>query len=220
MRAFAFDHFLIEPYDNYFDDDADGYVNAKDQCPNTSPNNPVDKNGCASDQRDSDADGMVDKVDDCPFEKQLPIPVISINENTLSSSAAGSYQWFKNGVLMAGEIKQILTVNESGNYAVEIKSATGCFVPRSASQQVLILGKEEPAAVRFFPNPAQDFLQLDFDALAYPNLLVQLIDLQGKVWWEKYQLDANQRIPLSQVPLGIYVVKFNHGLESVKILKQ
>jgi hypothetical protein len=220
MRAFAFDHFLIEPYDNYFDDDADGYVNAKDQCPNTSPNNPVDKNGCASDQRDSDADGMVDKVDDCPFEKQLPIPVISLNENTLSSSAAGSYQWFKNGVLMAGETKKIITVNESGNYAVEIKSAMGCFVPRSASQQVLILGKEKPAAVRIFPNPAQDFLQLDFDALAYPNLQVQLIDLQGKVWWEKYQVDANQRIPLSQVPLGIYVVKFNHGLESVKILKQ
>ena len=220
MRAFAFDHFLIEPYDSYFDDDADGYVNAKDQCPNTSPNNPVDKNGCASDQRDSDGDGLLDKVDDCPFEKQLPIPVISLNENTLSSSAAGSYQWFKNGVLMAGETKQMLTVNESGNYAVEIKSVTGCFVPRSASQQVLILGKEEPTAIRVFPNPAQDFLQLDFDALAYPNLLVQLIDLQGKVWWEKNRADANQRIPLSQVPLGIYLVKFNHGLKSVKIIKQ
>lgn len=222
MRAFAFDHFLIEPYDNYFDDDADGYVNAKDQCPNTSPNNPVDKNGCASDQRDSDADGLLDNVDDCPFEKQLPIPQINnVSENILTTSPAGSYQWFQNGTIMPGEVKQNLTVMVSGTYAVEIKSAAGCMVPRSATKQVLILGNEEErSSIRIFPNPAQDYIQIEFDKKIYPSLQVQLIDLQGRIWWGKVEFQTKDQIPLSQVPVGNYVVKFSHGLKSIKVQKQ
>jgi hypothetical protein len=222
MRAFAFDHFLIEPYDNYFDDDADGYVNAKDQCPLTSPNNPVDKNGCASDQRDSDADGLVDKVDDCPFEKQLPIPVISLqNENTLVASPAGFYQWFKDGVLLPAEVKQNLLVFESGSYAVEIRSAAGCRVPRSANQQVIILGmKETNSALRIFPNPTHDYLQVDFDMKAYPGLELQVLDLQGKIWWEQKSVQSNDQINLRQLPTGTYIVKPSHGLPAIKVLKQ
>ena len=222
MRAFAFDNYFIEPYDNYFDDDADGYVNAKDQCPNTSPNNPVDKNGCASDQRDSDSDGMVDKLDDCPFEKQLPVPQVSfLNENTLTTAAAGFYQWFRDGVLLAGEVKQNLTVNVSGNYAVEIKSATGCFVPKSANRQVLILANAEATStIRIFPNPTQDYIQVDFNMASYPNLELQLVDLQGKIWWTKSSIQSSERISMSQVPIGKYLVKFNYGLKSIQVLKQ
>jgi hypothetical protein len=222
MRAFAFDNYFIEPYDNYFDDDADGYVNAKDQCPNTSLNNPVDKNGCASDQRDSDSDGMVDKIDDCPFEKQLPIPQVSfLNENTLTTAAAGSYQWFKDGVLLPGEVKQNLTVNVSGTYAVEIKSATGCLVPKSANRQVLILANEEaPSSIRIFPNPTQDYIQVEFDRTNFPNLELQLVDLQGKIWWKKSGMQSNERISMSQLPVGKYLVHFNYGQKSIPILKQ
>ncbi len=222
MRAFAFDHFLIEPYDNYFDDDADGYVNAKDQCPLTSPNNPVDKNGCASDQRDSDSDGMVDKVDDCPFEKQLPIPVISLqNEHTLVAPSAGFYQWFKDGVLLPGEVKQNLRVFESGSYAVEIKSAAGCRVPRSANQQVIILGiNEMNSALRIFPNPTHDYLQVDYDMKTYPLLHLQLVDLQGRIWWEKSNVQSNDLINLSPLPAGTYLLKPSHGLPPIKVLKQ
>lgn len=222
MRAFAFDNYFIEPYDNYFDDDADGFVNAKDQCPNTSPNNPVDKNGCASDQRDSDSDGMVDKLDDCPFEKQLPVPQVNfLNENTLTTATAGFYQWFKDGVLLPGEVKQNLTINESGSYAVEIKSATGCFVPKSANRQVLILANEEaPSTIRIFPNPTQDYIQVEFDLASFPNLELQLVDLQGKIWWKKSSLQSKERISMSQLPVGKYLVKFNYGLKSIQILKQ
>jgi hypothetical protein len=222
MRAYAFDNYFIEPYDNYFDDDFDGYVNAKDQCPNISPNNPVDKNGCASDQRDSDADGMVDKIDDCPFEKQLPTPRITmVNDNTLSTSLAGYYQWYKDGVRLVGETNQQISVLESGNYAVEIKSAAGCLVPRSTEKTVLILGTtNQESTINIFPNPAKDYLNVQFDAYKYPILHIQLVDLQGKIWWEKADVHSNERIPMSALPTGTLVMKFENGLQSIKFQKQ
>ena len=222
MRAYAFDNFVIEPYDNYFDDDLDGYVNAKDKCLNTSPNNPVDTNGCASDQRDSDADGMVDKIDDCPFEKQLPIPLITmLNENTLSTSVAGFYQWFKDGGKLAGETNQQITVLESGNYTVEIKSAAGCFVPRSSEKIVLILGTEiQESTIKIFPNPAHDFIYVQFDAMKYPRMRMQLVDLQGKIWWEKADVQTNDRIPMGYLNTGTFFLKFENGLKSIKVQKQ
>jgi hypothetical protein len=222
MRAFAFDHLHIEPYDNYFDDDADGFVNAKDQCPNTSAGNPVDKNGCASDQRDSDSDGLSDKVDDCPFEKRLAIPeIVSINANTLGVSSIGTYQWFKDGVKMDKETKQQLTISESGTYAIEIKSLAGCFVPRSASKNVLILSNtQENHDVTIFPNPAQDFVDLKINHLKYPSIHLKLMDILGNVKWEKQNVQSNERIPTGFLPAGTYLLIFSGGIKPIKLIKQ
>jgi hypothetical protein len=49
---------------------------------------------------------------------------------------------------------------------------------------------------------------------------VQLIDLQGRIWWEKVGIQTKDQIPLSQVPTGTYFVKFSHGLKSIKVQKQ
>jgi hypothetical protein len=182
----------------------------------------VDKNGCASDQRDSDADGMVDKIDDCPFEKQLATPRITmLNDNTLSTSLAGYYQWYKDGVRLVGETNQQISVLESGNYAVEIKSAAGCLVPRSAEKTVLILGTtNQESAINIFPNPVKDYLNIQFDAHKYPVLHIQLVDMQGKIWWQKTDVHTNERIPMSALPTGTFVLKFENGLKSIKIQKQ
>lgn len=95
------------------------------------------------------------------------------------------------------------------------------MVPRSANKQVLILGNEEEiSGIRIFPNPAQDYLQIEFDTKIYPSLQVQLIDLQGRIWWGKVEFQTKDQIPLNQVPAGNYVVKFSHGLKSIKVQKQ
>lgn len=45
------------------DDDKDGVVNEKDQCPNTPAGRKVDEKGC---ELDGDKDGVVDALDQCP----------------------------------------------------------------------------------------------------------------------------------------------------------
>ena len=156
------------------------------------------------------------------LRSNYPIPqVTNLSENRLTTSPAGFYQWFQNGTLMPGEVKQNLTVMVSGTYAVEIKSAAGCLVPRSANRQVLILGNEEAISeIRIFPNPTQDYVQIEIDKKIYPGLQIQLIDIQGRIWWEKVGIQTKDQIPLSQVPTGTYFVKFSHGLKSIKIQKQ
>ena len=86
---------------------------------------------------------------------------------------------------------------------------------------MLILGNEEAiSGIRIFPNPTQDYVQIDIDKKIYPGLQVQLIDLQGRIYWEKVGIQTKDQIPLSQVPTGTYFVKFSHGLKSIKIQKQ
>jgi hypothetical protein len=104
---------------------------------------------------------------------------------------------------------------------VEIRSAAGCRVPRSANQQVIILGmKETNSALRIFPNPTHDYLQVDFDMKAYPGLELQVLDLQGRIWWEQKSVQSNDLINLRQLPTGTYIVKPSHGLPAIKVLKQ
>ena len=56
----------VDPPPGQGDSDADGVINADDDCPNTPEDATVDPNGCALSQRDTDEDGVNDDVDTCP----------------------------------------------------------------------------------------------------------------------------------------------------------
>lgn len=54
------------------------------------------------------------------------IPEVSINGNQLVSTAAVTYQWYRNGDLIAGATGQTYTPTQSGIYLVRITDANGC----------------------------------------------------------------------------------------------
>lgn len=72
-----------------------------------------------------------------------PSPTISSNDlvvcfgetETLSTEAYSSYQWLLNGIPISGAINQTLTVQNTGNYSIEVESLGGC---QGLSEEVTI----------------------------------------------------------------------------------
>ena len=65
-----------------------------------------------------------------------------------------------------------------------------------------------------FPNPAQDFVIVDF-SLLYKTAVLQLIDLSGRTVFERALTSNHQQVDISGVPAGGYVYRIfnNRGLE-------
>ena len=53
-------------------------------------------------------------------------PTITRSNDTLTSSLALTYQWYRNDTLLGGSINRILKTSIAGNYKVEITDANGC----------------------------------------------------------------------------------------------
>lgn len=70
-------------------------------------------------------DTRVNSTIDCVYEP-LQTPTISENGGVLTSSEANSYQWFKDGVELVGEINQTTTATEEGTYTVVVSDGI-CF---------------------------------------------------------------------------------------------
>ncbi|HYV90593.1 MAG TPA: PKD domain-containing protein [Chitinophagales bacterium] len=69
-------------------------------------------------------------------------PIITQSNDTLTSSAAYSYQWFMNGSVIPAATNQLLIITQSGDYSVTITDSLGC----SASDTI--------AAVWLYPQSA------------------------------------------------------------------
>jgi Arylsulfotransferase (ASST)/Secretion system C-terminal sorting domain len=95
---------------------------------------------------------------------QADKPTITVASGVLSSSAATTYQWFYNGVLIAGATSQTYTPTKSGNYYVQTTNASNCESPMSALFSYIPLGIAEDLlryGIQLYPNPANDFLHVD-----------------------------------------------------------
>lgn len=57
-----------------------------------------------------------------------PKPLISVNEDTLMSSPAQSYQWMLGGVALPGANAQTLIAAQSGQFSVLVRGDNGCMV--------------------------------------------------------------------------------------------
>ncbi|HYV95569.1 MAG TPA: PKD domain-containing protein [Chitinophagales bacterium] len=53
-------------------------------------------------------------------------PVISASNDTLTSSAAGTYQWYFNGSIISGATDQTYVASQSGLYTVVVTNGSGC----------------------------------------------------------------------------------------------
>ena len=64
----------------------------------------------------------------------------------------------------------------------------------------------ETLAITLFPNPAQDYIMLDFDADLYGQATIQIINSVGQVLQNKHftNLHGQQRIEVNDLPKGIY----------------
>jgi hypothetical protein len=93
-----------------------------------------------------------------------PNPVINFTApNTLYTSSYHSYQWYKDGVAIAGAVSSLIHTTGDGNYTVVVSDANGC-TDTSAVYTIGVVGVGNTPAiqpVKIYPNPATSMLHIE-----------------------------------------------------------
>lgn len=104
---------------------------------------------------------------------------ISYNgSDSLTSTAAESYQWYYNGNIIPGATSQTLHIVSPGDYVVSTVSVFGCS--STDSMQVLTVGLEEHVniGINVWPNPSNGDFML---AINETCEAVEIVDISGRV---------------------------------------
>ncbi len=130
-----------------------------------------------------------------------------------------SYQWFYNGIALAGATTYYIINPTDGVYAVEVTNEFGCTL---MSNTWLINGVGEmERECKVFPNPAIDRVMIQGLA-QYPNGELIIYDVLGQVVF-KDKITADQlSIDLSTWSSGVYqmVVKSDHHTQRIEWMKR
>jgi hypothetical protein len=142
------------------------------------------------------------------------IPVISQTVDTLISTAASTYQWYLNNVLIPGATNQTYIATLAGDYVVQITDINGCtslsssyaFVPTGISNaDGLSISVFEANNIVFVQLKDQDFLngQIKIRNARGNNLYTSIVHT------ETFQID------LSQIPAGIYLLTIENSTKTI-----
>ncbi len=147
-----------------------------------------------------------------------PKPTLTRTGNTLTSSVAQSYVWYRNGSVISGSTGQSVDATSIGDgyYKVTITDVNGC-VNTSDSIQVIRVGVEDPIAdafgLKFSPNPTNGNVTMQLNlAQDQPNAVVTVRNLIGSEVMS-INLDnittgeTNKALDLTSLPNGTYYVE-------------
>jgi len=105
-----------------------------------------------------------------------------------------------------------IIANMDVNYLYEIvKGTTGAVLHFSVANQALSIEENILEAVNFYPNPAKGFININSGSLNLKNSTVRLIDLKGKLVYNKDIITESNdyKIPLINVNSGVYLLELN-----------
>jgi uncharacterized delta-60 repeat protein len=141
----------------------------------------------------------------------IPLPVVNIvrlGDTLAADTATGSYQWFKDGLTIAGANSRTYLPNASGLYRVSLTSPEGC-VGLSNELNVIIasLDGEFSAGIRWnsYPVPFQEELTIEAEAA----FSYQLIDARGVLLLSGITQDKRISLPTQGLASGMYFLKIN-----------
>ncbi|MCP4121927.1 MAG: T9SS type A sorting domain-containing protein, partial [Bacteroidetes bacterium] len=144
---------------------------------------------------------------------------------TASSASSGSYQWYKDNVLINGRSGTTYTATENGAYRAVLTDGDGC-VGTSITKNVLLIAVLDvvlDASISIYPNPVQDKLQLTFHNGNYNDLELSIVDLSGRTLDQVHIISSNMEIDMRAYNSGVYLFTFEtkDGRKAVrKVVKQ
>jgi hypothetical protein len=129
-------------------------------------------------------------------------PIITQNGLTLGTSAYATYQWYLNGVAIPGATTQFISINEDGDYQVEVKDANGCYVKSVPFKTpALSVGAVYSSVlINVYPNPFNEEIKIE----ASKKVRVSIVDITGKV---VVPITSETTIVTSQLASGLYFMR-------------
>ncbi len=144
------------------------------------------------------------------------VPTISVNGNTLTSSANSGNQWYFNGNPMNGFNTPSIQVTQSGNYYVVATNDLGCSVtsnitPFTATE---IIENNFSDSFYLYPNPTTGVVRLNTDRKVER---IEVFNLSGQLLLVTTGLDFD----LSEYSDGIYLVRVHckQEISNYKLIK-
>ncbi len=131
------------------------------------------------------------------------IPVISANQNVLTSSSTFGNQWMLDNFLISGAINSNLSVHQSGCYSVMVNDNNGCTIRSDLS--CISLQNTNAAntftnAISLFPNPNNGtFTISNLQAGIYE---LQIKNLMGGLLYSQSINQASSINTLISIPMG------------------
>ncbi len=144
------------------------------------------------------------------------VPTITQTINTLSSSAATTYQWYLDGVPISGENSSFIDATLDGNYQVEITNGNSCSeISDPFSFFFNAIGEIATSNEwLLYPNPANTEITL-IGSHSNP-IEIGLYNAEGKLLFNS-SITEKQIIALSDYPNGIYFIRINEDTEIVTL---
>lgn len=138
----------------------------------------------------------------------------------VSLAGATTFQWFKNGIIIAGATNSYYIAPGPGQYTCSVGSSHGC---NSRSLTINpFLGSKEPEAetsLKISPNPSKGFINIQ-TSRAFKA--IQIYDVPGKIVFEEKLQSHSQNLQVNTENLskGMYIVKalYNNGSVIKKIM--
>lgn len=128
-------------------------------------------------------------------------PLITLNGNSLLSSATSANQWYLNGTLISGATGQSYTPLTNGLYTVQV-SQNGCTAT-SLPYAITNVGMEEEFSetLHVYPNPVSDILYLEGAVPA--SARISVTDARGAVILES---GFSESLDISGLCNGVYLL--------------
>ncbi len=142
-----------------------------------------------------------------------PKPIITVDDEFLTSSNADSYQWFfQNNIIPLGTSQTIQAFN-NGNYSVTVTYDNGCVASsEDVFVEVLSIQKNELFNISVYPNPATDKLKItsNWDENQSSIAQVTMINQLGKMVFFNENIELyDSEIDISNLSAGIYILEIN-----------
>lgn len=148
----------------------------------------------------------------------MDAPVISRNGNTLSSTAAGTYQWYRNGVLINGATNSTYEISSNGNYTVKVTDGGDCSA-NSANLAVINVGVTEVSdlsTISIAPNPTQNEFTIGANSELVGAVYI-LTDMTGRTVAHGQLTSDETRVSTDELSAGVYLL--NIGTQSRQAFK-
>ena len=154
-----------------------------------------------------------------------PKPPINWTSTYYFSTTSGyvHYDWFLNGVAIAGIDSNNYKPSQTGIYKVIVTDNNGCK-NTSDNYNLVALAVADitigDAKLRYYPNPSQTFLNIDVSNPYYNKLVAEIYDLNGRLMQKQLLNQAHNQLPVHRLSSGLYqlVIYNNHERVTVKVM--
>jgi PKD repeat protein len=152
------------------------------------------------------------------YVNALEIPIVSVDGEKLVSSKAKTYQWYKNGDIIAGAKERSYKPLGAGHYSVRVKGFNGCvvesnkffFIPSSKKDKWM-----KGIRVKLSPNPSHGMVWVLLSNPPEKPVSLAVVDRYGQRLFTTTISSNSNLLNLSTLARGYYTIELVLGHEKL-----